>query len=178
MWRRLHPWFDPRLHTATSPIHANGLFTRAAFAAGELVMRWGGLVVPRAQFSSDRFRSKATTDYDDDHYLTELVDAPPTIDDSLNHSCDPNIWMIDEVTCVARRPIAAGDEILIDAAVYLDEPGYVHADPCRCGSPQCRGVIRGLDWQRPELQRRYAGHFVPFLEARLRRVAADAPRAP
>ena len=176
MWRRLQPWFDPRLHTATSEIHGNGLFTRARFAAGEVVMRWGGLVVPRALYAPDRFRSQATTDYDDDHHLTESIDAPPTIDDTLNHSCDPNLWMIDAVTCVARRWIPADQELLIDAAVYLDSEDYIHADPCRCGTPLCRGVIRGDDWRRPELQLRYAGHFATFLEARIQRLAAGAAR--
>lgn len=171
--RRLESWFDPRLYAGVSAIHGRGVFTRAAFAVGEVVMRWGGVIVPRAEYRGDRFRARATTTYDAEHYLTVAIDAPATIDELLNHSCDPNTWMIDAVTSVARRPIAAGEEITIDAAMYLDDD-HVHADPCRCGSSLCRGVVHGLDWGRAELQARYGGHFCTFLADRIRRGEAPA----
>ena len=34
-----------------------------------------------------------------------------------NHSCDPNVWMQDEVTLAARRDIAIGEELTIDYAM-------------------------------------------------------------
>lgn len=172
---RIPRWFDPQLYVRTSEIDGSGVFTRRPFAVGDEVMRWGGLVVPRSQFTPARFRSRSTTAYDAEHWLTEVNDAPPLMDDMLNHGCDPNVWMSDTVTVVARRPIAADEEILIDAALYLDEPDYVHADPCRCGSPLCRREIRGYDWQRPELQVRYAGHFCTFLNDRIAALTTRAP---
>ena len=30
---------------------------------------------------------------------------------SLNHACDSNLWMADDVTLIARRNIAAGEEL-------------------------------------------------------------------
>ncbi|MFL6568844.1 MAG: SET domain-containing protein, partial [Chthoniobacterales bacterium] len=39
---------------------------------------------------------------------------------------------------------------------------------CRCGAGQCRKIITGKDWQRPELQRRYAGYFSAYLEEKIR----------
>ena len=47
---------------------------------------------------------------------------------------------------------------------------------CHCGTSVCRGVITGNDWQRTELQHRYAGHFSPFINARIA-VAQRVPRA-
>ena len=35
-------WYDPRLVLGPSPVHGQGLFAADAFAAGELVMEWGG----------------------------------------------------------------------------------------------------------------------------------------
>jgi hypothetical protein len=29
----------------------------------------------------------------------------------LNHSCDPNVWMEDEVTLAARRDLGVGEEL-------------------------------------------------------------------
>ncbi len=41
-------------------------------------------------------------------------------------------------------------------------------EPCRCGSPICRGIITGNDWQLQEVQERYQGHFSPFLNEGMR----------
>ncbi len=38
---------------------------------------------------------------------------------------------------------------------------------CRCCSPDCHGQVTGDDWELPELQKRCAGHFSPFLNRRL-----------
>ncbi|MDP9237405.1 MAG: SET domain-containing protein-lysine N-methyltransferase [Chloroflexota bacterium] len=81
-----------------------------------------------------------------------------------NHSCDPNLWMADEVTEVARRPIAAGEEITIDYALHSVLPEW--RMECACGSPLCRGTITGNDWMRQDLQRRYGTHFSPFIVRR------------
>jgi hypothetical protein len=46
--------------------------------------------------------------------------------------------------------------------------GEVLVEACTCGAETCRGVVRGTDWQRPELQDCYAGHFLPYIERRFR----------
>jgi hypothetical protein len=33
--------------------------------------------------------------------------------------------------------------------------------------PGCRGVVRGTDWKRPELQERYASWFSSYLARRI-----------
>jgi hypothetical protein len=38
---------------------------------------------------------------------------------------------------------------------------------CGCGSPSCRGHVSGNDWQKPELQKRYAGFFSPHVQRRI-----------
>ena len=38
---------------------------------------------------------------------------------------------------------------------------------CDCGAADCRGVVTSEDWRRPDLQARYAGHWVPALAARI-----------
>lgn len=41
----------------------------------------------------------------------------------VNHSCDPVVWMRDDVTVVARRAIASGEEITGDYAVWVEFAG-------------------------------------------------------
>jgi uncharacterized protein len=92
---------------------------------------------------------------------------------SLNHSCDSNLWMADEVTLIARRDIAAGEELTVDYALFSGEAGAVLEHACRCGSAVCRQIITGNDWQLPEVQQRYYPHFSPFINARIERLRQE-----
>ncbi len=85
----------------------------------------------------------------------------------LNHSCDPNLWLVDEVTFGARRDIRPGEEVTADYAYWQAEEDLIAAWTCHCGSPLCRGRVTGRDWRLPELQERYRGHFSPFINARI-----------
>lgn len=57
-----------------------------------------------------------------------------------NHSCDPNT-AYEGLNVYARRDIAAGEELTLDYATFLDE--NMEPFECRCGSPLCRRFIRG-----------------------------------
>lgn len=61
----------------------------------------------------------------------------------INHSCDPNAYckVIDSVRwVVARRPIAAGEQITTDYCVNSAMPEVRY--PCACGSARCRGFVQ------------------------------------
>src|SRR4029453_4593723 len=59
-----------------------------------------------------------------------------------NHSCAPNARVVDRVTVVATRAIAAGEEITTDYALVTDDPGW--SMRCACGAAQCRGTVRAV----------------------------------
>ncbi len=61
----------------------------------------------------------------------------------INHSCDPSAWL-EGLDVVARRALAAGDEITLDYATFYDE--HMADFACACGSEACRGTIRGRDY--------------------------------
>ncbi len=81
-----------------------------------------------------------------------------------NHSCDPNLGLSGAVTFVARRAIAAGEELTHDWCMTDDDES---ATSCRCGAQGCRKILTGKDWQQPELQQRYAGYFSPYLARKI-----------
>jgi SET domain-containing protein len=156
---------DPRVEVRLSPLHGRGLFATGFIAEGEAVVRWDGEVLPIAELESLKARptySCAALSLDS---ILVFRDNDPV--NFGNHSCDPNLWMSDEVTECARRNIKPDEELTVDYAVHSDDPAWQM--PCMCGSPACRRIIRGDDWQVPELQRRYAGHFSPYLNERIRR---------
>lgn len=57
-----------------------------------------------------------------------------------NHSCDPNT-RFDGLDVIAARAIAAGEELTLDYAAFLDE--CAEEFDCACGAPNCRGRVRG-----------------------------------
>lgn len=174
-------WIDSRAEERPSPIHGFGYFASAPIHDGEVIARFGGDLM-----SDDEFRAfhRSTERYnaiqvDENAHLVEPPDLTRTQRGSLNHSCDPNLWMADPVTIVARRDIAAGEELTIDYALFTTQPDWQLDRPCSCGSALCRGTVTGNDWQRPDLQQRYAGHFSPFINRRIARLtSADDPGTP
>jgi hypothetical protein len=82
----------------------------------------------------------------------------------LNHSCNPNVGMRGEVTFVATRNIRAGEELTHDWAM-TDYDDY--SVECTCGAPDCRKTLTGKDWQRLDLQKRYAGYFSAYLARKI-----------
>jgi hypothetical protein len=146
-------------------IQGRGAFAIAPISAGEVVTVWEHYVVTVADLPAEpqgEFYPRA-----DGSYVWLPPNDPESEEHFLNHSCDPNVWMTDEVTLAARRDIAAGEELTADYALWELDPNWVAPHRCRCGAPACRGVITGRDWESVELQRRYAGHFHPMLNARI-----------
>ncbi len=158
-------WYDPRVEVRPSAIQGTGMFAAQPIAEGEIVVIMGGMVMSDAQFRAfittvSRFNA---VQIGEDAHLVDIPTAPG----GMNHSCDANLWLRDEVTVVARREIAAGEEFTQDYALYTTSPDWV-LYPCRCGSAACRQRVTGADWQRQDVQERYRDHFSPFINERIR----------
>ncbi len=151
-----------------SPIHGRGLFAVRPIRRGAVVAIKGGSVLDRAALA--RVRSRVAWSYiqiGDGTYIgatsRRQVRANKLF---LNHSCEPNVGIRGEITFVAMRDVAAGEELTYYWAMEEDGAGRTR---CRCGRPRCRRVLSGRDWRRPELQRRYRGYFSAYLADRIRR---------
>lgn len=99
-----------------------------------------------------------------DTWCADSPEADPSL--LMNHSCDPNTWFVSDSAMVARRDIAAGEEITYDYATSETEQLGVR---CRCGSPRCRAIVRDDDCALPELRERFAGHRLSHVDAALAR---------
>ena len=169
---RLHSesWLDSRIAPGPSAVHGQGMFGNANIEAGEVVMIWGGEFVRRERAAGARARGKLLIQLDDDLFSVEERGDDPTY--FTNHSCDPNVWMLDAVTLVARRVIAPGEELTLDYALFESEEDTVLPWGCICGAYVCRKRVTGRDWRRPDLQMRYAGHFSPLINRRIAKTAS------
>lgn len=154
-------WLTPSAMVAASAIEGCGLFATTTISVGEVVMRLGGQVINDAILASlTPPYSSLTVDYGR-HLL--LDPAHPVR--YGNHCCDPNLWHADATTVVARRPIAAGEELTIDYATHTGVDTWTM--PCRCGSALCRGTVTGGDWRLPQLHHAYGDHWSPPLLNRI-----------
>lgn len=105
------------------------------FGAGEILAEVDGVAWREGDGVDDRYSL-----WVEEGLYFDMVDQTRWI----NHSCDPNATLDVGVSengdvyarILARRPIAAGDELAYDYAF----PAHL-AEPCRCGSPLCRGQI-------------------------------------
>jgi uncharacterized protein len=146
-----------------SPIHGKGLFATAGIGKGEIVMIKGGHIVSRDFLEREVTPKLGPVEI---QIGDDLFIAPVTADERggsmlySNHSCDPNLGLRGNIIFVALRDIRAGEEITHDWCMTDDD---TYETECTCGSANCRGVLTGKDWQRPELQARYRGYFATYL---------------
>jgi uncharacterized protein len=138
-------WVDERVIVGASSIHGQGWRTAEAIAAGEVVVRLGGRLVPSAVL--DELLAAATDDPDagfvDTVHVTEdvhLVLPPGTKAHYGNHSCDPNLGFDGPFVIRALRDVQTGEELTVDYAT-CSGPGLVL--DCRCGAAACRGRVVG-----------------------------------
>jgi uncharacterized protein len=129
---------------------------------GTTVMRLGGRLATDSELAnlmqeSDRYVDTIAIDRD-----SNLILEGGELAHFGNHACDPNLWHLDSFTLAARRDIEADEELTVD---YATHSGGDWAMDCRCGGRLCRGRVTGSDWQRRDLQARYAAHWTPLLAA-------------
>lgn len=132
--------------------------------AGEVVAAFGGECLHRSQFDSlPAERVRRSIQIADELFLAGAAEPDPA--DFINHSCEPTCGMSGDVTLVALRDLAPGEEITYDYAMS-DGCDYDEFE-CACGTASCRGKVTGNDWMLPELQLRYRGHFSGYLARRI-----------
>jgi len=147
----------------------NGIYTLQPINQGELVAVFGGVVYEWDAFIHlpDRERSLCIQ-VEDRHFL---VPRPIGEGDYVNHSCNPNAGLSGQIGLVAMRDIKIGEEVCFDYAM-CDTIPYDEFE-CECGSATCRGNVSGNDWQKPELQKRYAGFFAPHVQRKIEAQRAE-----
>lgn len=159
-------FLSPKTEVRASRIQGRGLFARELIARGEIVAIKGGHIFDGKMLRSlQPLLGPAEIQIADDLYI-----GPTTTENRegsmifSNHSCDPNIGVQGQIIFVAMRDIQAGEELTHDwATTDCDD----YEMPCNCGAVDCRKIITGQDWMKPELQEKYKGYFSWYLERKI-----------
>jgi SET domain-containing protein len=137
----------------TSGIEGLGLFAARRCDDGERLHR---ILVVREVTADAPLRAELGERFDHCDYPDGKVVLIGFPSRHLNHSCDPNAYLRyepDACYIVARRTIAAGEEVTIDYNVNISGGT---AWPCHCGARRCLGTVVGDFFLLPaEIQREY-----------------------
>ena len=160
-------WLHPSVAVRPSPIAGRGLFATEDLAGGTVVSRLGGRLVDAPELRRLIEESAAgRAPYVDSIVVAQdrhLVLEPGGDNRFGNHSCDPNLGWADEYTLATMADVPAGDELVNDYAMSTADAEYVLR--CHCPSYRCRQMVAGDDWRIPQLQSRYRGWWVPYVQA-------------
>ena len=159
-----HRWLTPKAKVASSSIFAVGVFAINNISKDEIIRITGGIIVPKKDI--EKYHEKmdgveVEIQIDDDFFL-----APSKKDEAketglFNHSCEPNVGLLDTIKVIAIRNIKSGEELTMDYAFF---GGAFEHFKCNCKSPNCRKIIKPDDWKNPELQKKYGQYFSPYLK--------------
>jgi uncharacterized protein len=128
-----HSWEVCR---ADSAIHGVGVFTRESIPSGVFVLECRGIIL----CADEVVGGARVMQIGPDRYLAEDP-AHPSIDDFLNHSCEPNVgFRTGTLELFSLRAIEQDQELVFDYSTCMNEPGW--AMSCRCGASSCRGQVR------------------------------------
>jgi SET domain-containing protein len=124
----------------SSSLHGAGVYTTAAIRKGTRVLEYTGPRLTRKESEGMYSDSEVT-------YLFTMDDQKTIIDGFgmaafVNHSCDPNCetdQIGDSIWIIARRNIAANEELTYDYCLWDAEPG--EEAPCYCSAKDCRGTM-------------------------------------
>ena len=149
----------------TSLIDGYGTFAQKTITKGEVVFVKGGHILTRDQmYSLNKIDSYWPID---DNYVLAAKNkeefSPVKL--YINHSCSPNCGIRGDIVGVAMRDISVGEEITFDYAFLDNEDNRFK---CTCGSPNCRHIVTGFDWQIKELQKTYPEYFITYLKEKIK----------
>lgn len=125
-----------------------GLFADHSYKAGDEILRFEGPTIPAHVVASMG---------DEECYMiqigTDLYLEPQAPGRYTNHSCKPNAAIKDDYRLIALCDIAADEQICFDYSTTMSEDNWTME--CRCGAPNCRGIVRDFGELPSELQRHY-----------------------
>lgn len=117
-----------------SNIDGKGVFAARNFKKGEVVLKWDiSRILTSKELKQLAEEEKKYVSYMNGKYV---IMQPP--ERFVNHSCDANTHA-DNFRDIAKRDIERGEEITAD---YSEETVPDFKMKCKCGSKNCRGIIK------------------------------------
>jgi len=164
--RNMESFISPKTRKGLeSKIHQKGFFAVDFIQKDEVVAVKEGEILTNEFLNKAGIGGRVGLQVSDTEYL-----APRTKEEFdksmiyINYSCTPNLGMLGKNTVVAFRNIQPNEELTLDYAMISNDDDKIE---CNCGANNCRKVITGKDWMKPELQERYKGYFTDYIQNKI-----------
>ncbi|MDA4135696.1 MAG: SET domain-containing protein-lysine N-methyltransferase [Thaumarchaeota archaeon] len=148
-----------------------GVFATEKFQAGDLVIDYQGKEEWIWDIPEEVWEFTFQVDYD-----RYILPEKGSFGWYLNHSCEPNCVILGRTRVVALSLVEKGEEMTIDYSTNVGWDGF--AMECRCGSPQCRKMIRSYRHLDQQLKVRYGACVSRFLLEKTAGSARTADSSP
>jgi hypothetical protein len=158
-------WVNPTLIVKHSPREGLGVFATSPLRKNDLLIVYGGRVLSLRQLGLLPPSLDMVIQVEEDLFFVPTDLDTLGVGERINHSCEPNVGFSNQMSLVAIRDIAAGEELSMDYASCDSRSSFKFN--CNCGAGDCRGQVTGNDWQRRDLQDRLMNYFQPFLQRRI-----------
>lgn len=167
-----HRWITTKAKAINSRIHGLGTIAVEPIKKGETIAVLGGIVIHKSGMHRYwKLMGEVGIQVDDDFFICPSSREELEKTGVFNHSCEPNCGFAGTLRLVAIRDIKKGEELVFD---YAFSESFVEPFECKCGSPNCRKIIKSDDWKNPALQKKFAEYFSPYLKQKIGR--APSPR--
>lgn len=168
---------DNRLEARNSSISGTGVFAKESIKKGERVAIFGGYVVSLEVLRKlkdedlEAYETILKIGYqvDDDVAFSPTSPSQFSPVEHLNHSCEPSCGFDGPIHLVAMRDINNDEEITMDYGTCTSHEMFEMKN-CACGSSSCRGKVTADDWKNPQMQKKYAGFFQPYLNKKIQKL--------
>lgn len=158
-----------KLQLKKSKTEGVGYFAKEKINKGEILIVQGGKILPNNTANGLPRKKLLNMCFQ----ISETVSICP-IDEKtadgifhINHSCEPNTGMQNEITLIAIKNIKKGEEITLDYAFVDADIGKQVINEsiiCNCKSKHCRKIQDGKSWKNKKLQKKYFRYFSPYIQ--------------
>lgn len=157
MSSKSQPWHVVRKST----LHGNGIFAVRDIPEGTHILQYAGRRLTTEQADAQPPRNPEEPFHTFFFSLSsgKIIDGAQRGNDArwINHSCQGNCEAQENaqgtrVYIVALRDITAGEELVYDYGLLIDEPltkTLREQYRCLCGAPKCRGTMLALPKKKP-----------------------------
>lgn len=148
-----------KIYVKETRSRGKGIFAKQNIKKGEIITVVKGKIYT-IKNSKDAKRQGLDENYlhqiDWDKFINNT-----TISRFTNHSCNPNSGIKNKIELVAMRNIKKDEEITVDYDTF--DYGTLGTFKCKCGSKNCRKIIRGYKYLPEKLKKKYKGYISEYL---------------
>jgi uncharacterized protein len=146
----------PHIYIKESDVQGRGLFSDTDIRSGAVLFE---IVGEKIRHEYDPRLAAENPNWIGTGYEEWLMLGPGDIAIFLNHSCEPNVILNENLQLIAMQPIKAHQELLLDYSTTELDPYWKME--CGCGAKQCRKELRSFQFLPESLQAKYAKYLAP-----------------